>query len=179
MTLGDFERGIDPRTVAGAAFQLAVRRATGGADYRPFEPGHQPFHAAIGATYCHATAPMRRLADRYVLDALLAVTGGGEAPPDEQFAKLAKTMNAADSREGAIERAVLDLAEAALLHGREGEVFRALVTDRDEKGARLQLADMPVVARVDTHSVAAGDELHVRLVSADPLRGEIRFERVR
>ena len=88
-------------------------------------------------------------------------------------------MNAADSRQGAIERAVLNLAEAALLHGREGEVFRALVTERDEKGARLQLRDLPVVARVDTRSVASGDEVQVRLVSADVVKGEVRFERVR
>lgn len=179
MALGDFERTIDPATVAGAGFQLAVRRATGGADYVPFQTGHRPFHAAIGATYCHATAPMRRLADRYVLDDCLALFGVSSAPDLALFGQLADTMNAADSREGAIERAVLDLAEAALLQGREGEVFRALVTDRDEKGARLQLADLPVITRVDTNSVANGDEVQVRLVSADPVRGEIRFERVR
>ena len=49
-------------------------------------------------------------------------------------------MNAADSREGAIERAVLNLAEAALLRGREGEVFRALVIERDEKGRAVATA---------------------------------------
>lgn len=179
MPLPQFERGIDPATVAGAAFQLAVRRATGGADYVPFRAGHRPFHAALGATYCHATAPMRRLADRYVLDAVLALSGGGAGPEPSLFARLAGVMNAADAREGAIERAVLDLAEAALLHGREGEIFRAVVTERDEKGARLQLAELPVVARVDTRSVASGEEVQVRLVTADPVRGELRFERVR
>lgn len=178
-TLAQFERTIDPRTVSGAAFQLAVRRATGGADYVPYRDGHRPFHAAMGAIYCHATAPMRRLADRYVLDAVLGLFGDGSRPVRTPFTALADTMNAADAREGAIERAVLNLAEAALLQGREGEVFRATVTERDEKGARLQLADLPIVARVDTHSVAGGDEVQVRLVSADPVKGELRFERVR
>ena len=105
----------------------------------------------------------------------------GDAPPVEAgtFERLAKVMNAADSREGAIERAVLDLAEAALLQGREGEVFRAVVTDRDEKGARIQLSEVPVVARVDTRGVASGETLMVRLLSADAVRGEVRFERVR
>lgn len=178
-TLARFERTIDPRTVPGAAFQLAVRRMTGGADYTPYRDGQRPFHAALGAIYCHATAPMRRLADRYVLDAVLALANGQAVPNAEIFERLAKVMNSADARESGIERAVLDLAEAALLHGREGEVFRAVVTERDEKGARLQLNEVPVVARVDTRSVAGGDELQVRLVSADPVRGEIRFERVR
>ena len=179
MRLADFERTIDPGTVAGAAFQLAVRRATGGADYVPFRPGLRPFHAAIGATYCHATAPMRRLADRYVLDDALALFDGTSGPDEALYRRLADTMNAADSRESAIERGVLDLAEAALLHGREGEVFPAIVTDRDEKGARLQLAELPVITRVDTRGVASGDKVQVRLISADPVRGEVRFERVR
>lgn len=180
-SLAQFERTIDARTTAGATFQLAVRRMTGGADYAPYRDGHRPFHAALGAMYCHATAPMRRLADRYVLETVLALADGGPRRDHDAklFAQLAETMNAADAREGAIERAVLDLAEAALLEGREGEVFRALVTERDEKGARLQLIDVPVVARVDTRSVASGDEVQVRLVSADAVRGEVRFERVR
>lgn len=174
-----FERTVDPRSVAGASFQLALRRAGGGADYLPFRAGHRPFHAAIGATYCHATAPMRRLADRYVLEAVLALAHGQPGRDAGLFERLGDTMNAADTREGAIERAVLDLAEAALLDGHEGEVFRAIVTERDEKGARLQLIALPVVARVDTQSVASGDEVEVRLVSANPARGELRFERVR
>ena len=179
MPLAQFERGIDPRTVPGAAFQLAVRRITGGADYEPYRAGHVPWHAAMGAAYAHATAPMRRLADRYVLDAVLALEQGRSPPPAELWDSLATTMNAADTRQSAIERAVLDLAEAALLAGREGEVFRAIVTERDDKGARLQLADLPVIARVDTRGVAAGDPLQVRLASADPVKGEVRFERVR
>lgn len=181
MTLARFEATVDPRTAPGASFQLAVRRVTGGADYIPYRPGHRPWHAALGAIYCHATAPMRRLADRYVLEAILAVTNGvaGRADDADLFSRLAETMNAADARESAIERAVLNLAEAALLHGREGEVFRAIVIERDEKGARLQLLDVPVIARVDTRSVASGEEVQVRLVSADPVRGEVTLEQVR
>ena len=110
---------------------------------------------------------------------MLALGSSGEAHGPELFSELAKVMNAADAREGAIERAVLDLAEAVLLSGREGEVFHALVTERDEKGARVQLRDVPVLARVDTRSVAAGEAVMLRLVSADAVRGEVRFERLR
>jgi exoribonuclease R len=73
---------------------------------------------------------------------------------------------------------VVDLAETALLAGREGEAFAATVTERDERGARIQLHDLPVLARVDAHRVAAGQEVRVKLVSADPVRGELGFERV-
>jgi exoribonuclease R len=179
-TLLPFERTIDAATPAGAAFQLAVRRAGGGARYLPYVEGHVPWHAALGATYTHATAPMRRLADRYVLEAVLEIANGRPLPPAcaDAFQRLPKVMDAADARENAIERAVIDLAETALLHGHEGEVFAAVVTDLDERGARIQLRDRPVVARVDAHRVASGDDLRVRLVEADPLRRVLRFERV-
>jgi exoribonuclease R len=179
-TLAQFEHAVDPKTPSGAMFQLAARRATGHARYLPYTPGHTPWHAALGATYAHATAPMRRLADRYVLEAVLAVTNG-QGVPDAciaAFAGLPKVMDTADSRENAIERAVIDLAEAALLAGREGEAFAATVTERDDRGARIQLHDWPILARVDAHRVAEGQELRVKLVSADPVRGELRFERI-
>ena len=35
-----------------------------------------PWHAAMSATYAHATAPLRRLADRYVVRATLAIANG-------------------------------------------------------------------------------------------------------
>ena len=157
-----------------------MRRAGSGAHYLPFAEGHVPWHAALGATYTHATAPMRRLADRYVLEAVLEIANGRPLPPAcaDAFLRLPKVMDAADAREGAIERAVIDLAEIALLHGHEGETFAAVVTDRDERGARIQLCDRPVVARVDAHRVASGEELRVRLVEADPIRRVLRFERV-
>jgi exoribonuclease R len=179
MTLAEFERTVDPRTVAGAGFQFAVRRATGFATYTPYSEGHRPFHAALGATYTHATAPMRRLADRYILDTLLALANGEPTRDAAYFAGLAEVMAAADVREGAIERAVMDLAEAALLAGREGEVFSAVVTERDERGARIQLRDLPVIARVDTKGVGSGEEIEVRLLTADGETGTLRFERVR
>ncbi|MEO6153615.1 MAG: RNB domain-containing ribonuclease [Croceibacterium sp.] len=179
-TFTQFERTIDPTTTAGAMFQLTARRYEGGAHYRPYVAGHTPWHAALGATYTHATAPMRRLADRYVLEAALAVAGG--QPVSEAcaaaFARLPAVMDAADAREGAVERAVLDLAESALLAGREGEAFAATVTELDDRGARIQLRDLPVLTRVDAHRVAAGDAIRVKLVSADPVRRELRFERI-
>ncbi|MEO6388628.1 MAG: RNB domain-containing ribonuclease [Croceibacterium sp.] len=179
-TFAQFERTVDPRTNAGASFQLAARRSGGGAHYLPFTPGHIPWHAALGATYTHATAPMRRLADRYVLETMLAIANGRSVPDDSAalFAKLAGAMDTADAREGAVERAVIDLAEAALLAGREDEVFTATVTELDERGARIQLRDLPVLARVDAHRIASGDEIQVRLVSADPVRRTLNFKRV-
>lgn len=180
LSLQDFEKALDPQMPNAAAFMLAIRRAGNGASYVPYQEGVKPWHAAMAATYCHMTAPLRRLADRYVVRAALAVANGQQVPSvvSEAFQKLGPVMGKADARASQIERAVIDLAEAAMLSGREGETFSAVITDVDEIGARMQLCDVPVVARVAAHSVAPGEKITVRLVSADPVKRQISFARI-
>ena len=140
-SLADLGRRLDGHDPKQAALMLAIRRASGGASYVPYEPGVVPRHSAMAATYVHATAPLRRLADRYVVRAALAVANGQPVPDvvEQAFAALPKVMDRADDTAGGIERAVVDLAEAVVLHGREGETFDAVVTDVDDRGARVQL----------------------------------------
>ena len=167
----------DPRT---AAFQLAVRRASGKASYEPFRDGVVPWHAAVAATYTHATAPLRRLADRFVVEAAVSVVAGRpvEAWVADGFEALPAVMDAATSRASQIDRAALDLAEAVVLSGREGEMFDAVVTDEDDRGARIQIRDPAIVARVDARRVNPGDDVRVRLVRVDVGDHRVEFERV-
>lgn len=180
MSLADFEPGLDPADRRQAAFMLAIRRAGSGAAYVPFRDGIVPRHEAMAATYAHATAPLRRLADRYVVAAALAVANGRDVPPAiaEAFERLPAVMARAEARAGRIERAVVDLAEAVMLDGREGETFAAVATDVDERGVRMQLCGLPVVTRIAAHRVRPGDALQVRLVAADPDRRAVSFQRV-
>jgi exoribonuclease R len=108
------------------------------------------WHAAMAATYVHATAPLRRLADRYVLMAALAIANGRPIPDGvaAAFPRLPAVMARAASQAGQIERAVIDLAETVMLTGREGEGFQAVVIEVDERGSRIQLRDLPIVGRV-------------------------------
>ena len=180
MPLEDFERGLDAADPKQAAFMLEIRRAGDGARYAPYQPDVTPWHAAMAATYAQATAPLRRLADRYVVRAALAIANGQPVPDavTQAFAKLPAVMARADAKSGQVERAVIDMAEAVMLQGAVGTIYEAIVTDLDERGARIQLCDVPVVARVDAHRVAPGDILHARLTAADPVQRTIRFERV-
>lgn len=180
MPLEQFERRLDPAEPRASAFMLAIRRAGNGASYEAFKTGHTPWHAAMAATYAHGTAPLRRLADRYVVRAALAVANGQPVPEavSEAFVRLPATMAKAEARASQIERAVVDLAETALLSGREGEGFDAVVTDLAENGARIQLCGAPVVARVVAHGVQPGDTIRVRLTGADTIRRQLRFERL-
>ena len=176
--LKDFERGLDPAAPAQAAFMMAVRRAGNGAGYAPWHAGAEPWHAAIAAPYVHATAPLRRLADRYVIRAALAVANG-KAVPDavsQAFDRLPEVMARADTLAARIDRAVVDLAETVMLRGREGEVFAATVTEMDRETARIQLEGLPVVARVKAAGAVPGGALSVRLVGADAEARLLRFE---
>lgn len=180
LDLKAFEATLDQRDPAQAAFMLAIRRAGNGASYVPFQDGVKPWHAAMAATYAHATAPLRRLADRYVVRAALAVANGQPVPAEVEaaFQKLGPVMAKAAARSGQIERAVVDLAEAAVLAGQEGKSFAAMVTDLGEAGARIQLCDLPVVARTVARSVTPGERITVRLDRADPVRRELAFSRI-
>lgn len=179
-TLEGFERTLDAADPKQAAFMLAIRRAGEGASYVPWREGVVPWHAAMAATYAHATAPLRRLADRYVVRATLAIANGHPVPDavTSAFAQLPKVMAHADSLGGQIDRAVIDLAEAVMLKDSIGQIFPAVVTDVDERGARMQLRDLPVVARVDAHGVGPGDILQVRLTAAGPEQRSVSFQRI-
>jgi exoribonuclease R len=178
--LADYERTLSTAHPREAAFMLAVRRAGRGAAYVPYTPGTTPWHSAMAATYAHATAPLRRLADRYVVRATLAVANGAPVPDvvTQAFPKLPPVMAHAEALEGQLQRAVIDFAEALILEGSEGETFPAIVTDLDERGARIQLTDVPVVARVAAHNVHPGDAITVRLTAVDVAKRTVAFERM-
>lgn len=178
LSLGDFERTLDGATPAAAAFQTAIRRASPGASYAPFRPGITPWHSAMAATYAHATAPLRRLADRYVIEATVQIASGG-AVSDEMnaaFQRLPAVMAKAEGKSSQIDRAVLDLAEAVMLDGCEGERFEGVVTDVDDRGVRIQLSDPAVITRVNAPGAAPGDAIAVKLISVDIPHRQVRFE---
>lgn len=179
-SLAEFSRTLEGNDPKHASFMLAARRAGGGADYQQFIPGVTPWHSAMAATYAHATAPLRRLADRYVVQVALAVANGKPVPDDVAAALplLPEPMDRADATGSRIDRAVLDLAEAVILHGQEGESFDAVVVDDDDDGTRIQLLDMAVVTKVKAHGVEPGDKLRVKLIAADVDKRTVQFERV-
>jgi exoribonuclease R len=70
---------------------------------------------------------------------------------------------------------VLELAEAVVLADRVGETFQGTVTDIDQRGARIQLADPAVITRVPTDDLAIGAAVELRLEEAEPSRRFTRF----
>jgi exoribonuclease R len=182
----DFVRSLDGTKPAHAAILVLATVLLRGAGYVAFDgtAPEQPLHSAVAAPYAHATAPLRRLADRYVSEACLALSAGVPVPEwaRSQLPALPPVMAMSDRRSHDLERAMIDLAEAVSLSGRVGETFRAVVVEvreaNDDRPARatVQLREPAVRARC-TGDLPLGQEVDVRLVVADPVTRTVEFTR--
>ncbi|MFB9370401.1 RNB domain-containing ribonuclease [Kitasatospora albolonga] len=180
-------RSLDPARSHHAAFLKECTGLLRGAGYHAFDaargvaPPADPGHAALAAPYAHCTAPLRRLGDRYVQELCLAIAGGTEPPAwvRDQLLELPALLEGGDRRAREIERACVDLVEAELLHGREGERFDAVVVDVDERHpakGTVQLREPAVVGRCEGPGpLPLGERLTVRLTLADPTTRTVAF----
>ncbi|MCR6649387.1 MAG: RNB domain-containing ribonuclease [Cellulomonas sp.] len=180
--VGDVVGELDAADPRQAAVLTEATTLLRGAAYVAFDgerPEH-PGHGAIASPYAHVTAPLRRLVDRFATQVCLAIAAD-EEPADwvrAALPTLPDLMTAGDRRASAYERGCLDLVEAALLAGREGEVFDGIVVDASDDGTSgvLQLADPVVHAKVAGTGLEAGTRQRVRLVSTDVATRSVRFE---
>jgi len=178
-TLRDLQRRMDPENKVHQRFLLDARRAGGRASYAMFSEAKSPWHSAIGATYAHATAPMRRLADRYVLDLAYLLCNGDSVPPtlNQQIAQLPAIMERCEGRASNVDRAVIDLLEAVSLQDRVGEILDAEVVDA-ENGI-VQTFDSAIRARASQLFKAEnGAKVRVRIDVADPTKRLVRLTAV-
>lgn len=172
---GDYLRGLagdDPR-------HLAIRHAAGalfrGAAYAAFdgELPEETVQAAIGAPYTHATAPIRRLVDRFALAVCLAIADGTRPPAWalDALPELPAIMARSSNLAGRLDRLTLDTVEAAVLAPHVGELFDAVALDDDT----VQLPEPPVEAPCDG-GLEPGTDVRVRLAEASLADRTVRFE---
>ena len=187
---GDFLRSLDTTLPSGLAVMHAAASLFRGAGYTVLggavggaaSDGTAPAiiaQAAVGAPYAHATAPLRRLVDRYVLAACEAIANGRPVPdwvlsalPD-----LPAIMAASGSLAGQVDRLAIDTVEAASLATRVGEVFDATVITARARSATIQLISPAVTASCDG-TLVAGTRIRARLDVADITSATVRFSAV-
>lgn len=194
--LGDFLRSLDPSDPRQLALLHESAALFRGAGYTPFD-GAVPEHvvqAAVAAEYAHVTAPLRRLVDRFGLVICEAMCRGTDVPAWVRRAlpTLPDAMAASDRLAGSLERATVDLVEAAVLEGRVGEEFDAVVVDlpeqrqgRDDEnddndertGGTVQLQDPAVLAKCEG-DLRLGAQVRIRLEGADVATRTVRFAAV-
>jgi exoribonuclease R len=175
---GEFVRGLDPAEPRAAALLQEAADAGRAARYEAFD-GNPPrdvadrFHFSIAADYAHATAPLRRLQDRWVSECCLAASAEAEPPAwvREGLAALPNAMREGDRRAAAVERGVIDLVEALILAGGEGQRFEGTVIDEET----VQLADPAVRGPVAGGCPEPGSTVEVELLAADPATRKVSF----
>jgi exoribonuclease R len=181
-----FIRSLDPAQPAHIAMLTASTTVLRGAGYAAFDGSlpAQPRHSALASTYTHATAPLRRLVDRYTGEVCVALCAGRPVP-DWVLAALPglpDTMQSSGHRASRYEHAILDLAEAAVMAPRVGQVFDGAIvdTERDDACKGVVMVRRPAIeARVGGDgALPLGEDVKVRLVEADPARRSTRFELV-
>ncbi len=174
-------RSLDPAPPTHAAFLNQAATLFRGAGYDAFDGGvpSKSAHAAIGAEYAHVTAPLRRLVDRYGLEVCLSVASGRDVPDWVRagLPVLPDVMVETGRRAGAYEAACVALVEAAVLTGREDEVFPGVVVDISPRDGRGEVViDEPAVrGRVLGDDLPLGEEIAVRLVEASIEARRIAF----
>ncbi|MFF5227064.1 RNB domain-containing ribonuclease [Dactylosporangium sp. NPDC000521] len=180
---GEVIAALDPMDPRAAALIDQAAEMMRGAGYTPFDGARpeQPLHGAVAAPYAHVTAPLRRLADRYVTEVCLALHNGTEVPgwAREALPRLPEVMSRTDRVANAAERGAVDLVEAVLLQHRIGEEFDAAVLDVEKHRADIALDEPPVRARCEGDGLPLGERIRVILTAADPASRKVLFSTVR
>jgi exoribonuclease R len=177
----EFIRGLDPREPEHAALLSLSASLLRGAGYTAFDgdvPEH-PEHSAVAACYAHVTAPLRRLADRFTNEVVLALHAGAEVPEwvRRSLPDLPALMTASTRLQRDLEHRVIDYVEAVVMAGRVGETFTAVVVESHDDNAVLQLVEPAVRTRVKGAGWPLGEEVAVELVEADPVARRVELVR--
>ena len=181
----DFVRRLDPNDPQQLAVLMKCTVLFRGAGYLAFRDGRPEgnlVQAALGAEYAHTTAPLRRLVDRYVLEACLAHANRQPVPQWvlERLDDLPETMRASGQRASAYERGVLNIAEALMLMGQEGAFMEGVLVDVNPKTHRgvVQIPDSAVELNVTANPKDIGEIIRVRIDGVDVQHGKVALTRV-
>jgi exoribonuclease R len=179
-----FVRSLSPFIARQAALLVEAASLLRGSSYTWFEdvPPEQPTHSALASTYAHTTAPLRRLVDRYVGEACIALSEGREVPDwvREELPALPEVMARSSARAGQYEAGIVSIVEAALLERRVGETFDAIVVELHERrgGATIAIREPSVVARCRGDRLQLGSRIRAQLDEVDVMRRLVRFAAV-
>lgn len=177
---GEYLRGLDKTDPLTLPVLEAAASLFRGAGYVTFDgrlPDGDLAQAAIGAPYAHATAPLRRLVDRWSLAICLAVSEGRSAPEwaRESLTELPALMQQSAQRASRLDADTINRVEAALLRPLVGRTIEATVIEmRGEDRAAVQIAEPAVTATAPVPSgTMPGSRVRLRLVSVDVAQGSV------
>lgn len=179
---GEYLRSLDREDPLALPVLAAAASLFRGASYVAFD-GSVPDdneQAAIAAPYAHATAPLRRLVDRWVLAICLAISERSEIPAwaRESLSELPTLMQASSQRASRLNADTINCVEAALLQPLVGRSVQATVIEIRNGGERasVQIADPAVTASAPVPAgTKPGETITLTVRSADIAKGEVEF----
>ncbi|CAH0139216.1 RNB domain-containing ribonuclease [Microbacterium sp. Bi121] len=179
---GEYLRSLDRDDPLTLPVLEAAASLFRGAGYVSFD-GSVPSgieQAAIAAPYAHATAPLRRLVDRWSLAICLAISEGSEVPAwaRESLNDLPDLMQESSQRASRLNADTVNRVEAALLRPLIGKTIQATIIEIRDGGERagIQIADPAVAASAPVPAgTKPGDTVTLTVVSADIAKGEVEF----
>ncbi len=165
-----------------ADVSLAVIKLMGPGEYVLSRPGDtdQGHFALAAQDYTHSTAPNRRFADTVTERLIKSVLSSQAAPySDQQLDSIARNCTLKEDAARKVERVMNKRIAAVALQHRIGETFAAVVTGVTPKGVFVRVSGPPAEGLLvrGQQGVDVGDQLQVKLVSADPQRGYLDFAR--
>ncbi|WP_282846924.1 RNB domain-containing ribonuclease [Microbacterium oxydans] len=177
---GDYLRALDRTDPLTLPVLEAASSLFRGAGYLVFDgqAPHDAVQAAIGAPYAHATAPLRRLVDRWVLAICLAASNGDPIPAwvRSSLAQLPALMQESGQLASRLNAATINSVEAALLTPLIGSTIDATVIELRGERAAVQLTEPVVTATAPIPSGARpGDVVRLRIIGTDIGTGEVEF----
>src|SRR4051794_1713568 len=177
----DVVRSLDRSKPEDASFLIQAAHALRGSGYALVnkdarDDAAPPVHAGIGSVYAHVTAPLRRLADRFANEIVLAHRAGAKPPAwaEARLPELVKIMDESTTREARVEHAVVDAVECAVLAGHVGEHLDATVIDENEHGVVVQIASPAVVAPLAVGK-PLGTRVRVVVQAVDPVARRVEL----
>lgn len=189
LSYGEFLRTLDISKPAELVLMHRAAALFRGADYQIIN-GQAPevlTQAALATHYTHATAPLRRLVDRFVLLTCQLIVTAQPIPQllHEALELLPQLMRSSSTEAARAGKASLDLIEAWVLQHRVGEEFQAVVLraasaaegDTAGRPGSVQLLDEAVTGTFHG-SAQPACLVRVKLVRADPVSRSCHFEQL-
>lgn len=166
-----------------ADLSLSIVKLLGPGEYalqRASEPDTGHFGLAV-EDYGHSTAPNRRYPDLVTQRLLKACSAGARQPySDDQLLAIAAHCTERENAARKVERTMRKIAAAVLLSSRIGDEFEGIVTGASPKGTYVRLFRPPAEGRVvrGERGLDVGDQVRVRLLDTEPMKGFIDFAAV-
>ncbi len=178
----DFVRTLDPDVPQHAALLAEAAGLMRGSGYTAFDDDapKDPIHAALASTYAHTTAPLRRLVDRYVGEACVALSAGKQ--PAEWVRSRAAEAAGGDAEvrpEGEASTRPGSSRPSRRRSSSEASARRSTPSSsrstRTATAARSSSATPRSPARCEGEELPLGERVEVRLELADVMQRQVRF----